>query len=102
MQQFRHSRAGSVTEGCLLPGLQVQDLFLRKSSSVCGAGLFSDADWTCTSCGNTNWARRSTCNLCNGPKPGTVDQNREGLGGGFKVRHRNGFSAPQPVLSEPS
>ncbi len=31
-----------------------------------------------------NWARRNTCNVCNTPKPGTVDVNREGHGGGFK------------------
>ena len=76
-----------------MPGLQALLYFCAASSSVCGAGLFSDADWTCTSCGNTNWARRSTCNLCNGPKPGTVDQNREGLGGGFKVSYHKGSAA---------
>ncbi len=31
-----------------------------------------------------NWARRNTCNVCNTAKPGTVDVNREGHGGGFK------------------
>lgn len=32
----------------------------------------------------SNWARRNSCNVCNTAKPGTVDTNREGLGGGFK------------------
>ncbi|KAL3147279.1 hypothetical protein ABBQ32_002769 [Trebouxia sp. C0010 RCD-2024] len=48
------------------------------------AGLFSPEDWTCPGCANRNWARRNTCNQCNTPKPGTVDTNREGTGGGFK------------------
>ncbi len=47
--------------------------------------MFNEGDWTCSGCGNTNWARRSTCNMCNQPKPGTVDTNREGNAGGFKV-----------------
>lgn len=47
--------------------------------------MFKEGDWTCSGCGNTNWARRNTCNMCNTPKPGTVDTNREGHAGGFKV-----------------
>ena len=49
--------------------------------------MFAAGDWTCSGCGNTNWARRNTCNMCNTPKPGTVDVNREGTAGGFKVRY---------------
>lgn len=49
-------------------------------------GKFAPGDWTCTGCGNVNWERRKACNQCNTPKPGTVDTNREGAGGGFKER----------------
>jgi len=48
-------------------------------------GLFSAEDWQCKSCGNVNWARRMTCNMCNAPKYGKVEQ-RTGFGGGFMER----------------
>jgi len=48
-------------------------------------GLFSAEDWQCGKCGNVNWARRSTCNVCNGPKF-SVEEERTGLGGGFNER----------------
>lgn len=41
-------------------------------------GLFAPGDWTCGSCMNVNWERRSKCNQCGAPKPGTGDQRREG------------------------
>ncbi|TPX56970.1 hypothetical protein PhCBS80983_g04159 [Powellomyces hirtus] len=47
-------------------------------------GLFSEKDWKCKLCSNINWARRSTCNQCQSPKPGSGnDAHREGFGGGF-------------------
>ena len=59
-------------------------MITASKTSLC-AGMFKEGDWTCSGCGNTNWARRNTCNMCNTPKPGTVDTNREGHAGGFKV-----------------
>ena len=32
-----------------------------------------------------NWARRSTCNVCNAPKVGEVEE-RTGFGGGYNER----------------
>ena len=48
-------------------------------------GLFAADDWQCSKCGNVNWARRSTCNVCNAPKFTEVEE-RTGLGGGFDER----------------
>ncbi|XP_065567031.1 zinc finger Ran-binding domain-containing protein 2-like isoform X2 [Artemia franciscana] len=48
-------------------------------------GLFSAEDWQCAKCGNVNWARRNTCNLCNAPKVAEVEE-RTGYGGGFNER----------------
>ncbi|GAA48224.1 zinc finger Ran-binding domain-containing protein 2 [Clonorchis sinensis] len=36
-------------------------------------------------CGNINWARRSTCNVCNNPRVNVLGQ-RTGYGGGFMER----------------
>ncbi|XP_075252090.1 uncharacterized protein LOC142344374 isoform X3 [Convolutriloba macropyga] len=47
-------------------------------------GLFSADDWRCNKCGNINWARRNTCNMCNAPK--VEEDERTGYGGGFNDR----------------
>ena len=42
-----------------------------------------------TGCGNVNWCWRATCNKCNTAKPAslvTVDEVRDGRGGGFNER----------------
>ncbi|OAF70982.1 hypothetical protein A3Q56_01265 [Intoshia linei] len=51
-------------------------------------GLFSAEDWQCKGCGNINWAKRNTCNVCNKnrfEKP----ENRTGIGGGYCERDDN-------------
>jgi len=47
-------------------------------------GLFSADDWSCLKCGNINWARRSSCNICNAKK--LADDQRTGYGGGYNER----------------
>ncbi|CAH1776202.1 unnamed protein product [Owenia fusiformis] len=58
---------------------------IGKSMAEKSKGLFSADDWQCKTCGNVNWARRNTCNVCNSPKVGKVEE-RSGLGGGYMER----------------
>lgn len=41
---------------------------IGKAAAEKSRGLFSAEDWQCSKCGNVNWARRQTCNMCNAPK----------------------------------
>lgn len=45
---------------------------IGKAAAEKSKGLFSADDWSCTKCGNVNWARRQQCNMCNAPKWGEV------------------------------
>ncbi|OWF56309.1 Zinc finger Ran-binding domain-containing protein 2 [Mizuhopecten yessoensis] len=58
---------------------------IGKNLAEKSKGLFSADDWQCKSCGNVNWARRMTCNVCNTPKYGKQEQ-RTGFGGGYMER----------------
>ncbi|XP_065904601.1 zinc finger Ran-binding domain-containing protein 2-like isoform X2 [Dysidea avara] len=58
---------------------------IGKSAAAKSGGLFSAEDWQCSKCGNVNWARRNTCNVCNEPKFGKVEA-RTGFGGGYNER----------------
>nr|CAG4642826.1 EOG090X0ECZ [Evadne anonyx] len=58
---------------------------IGKDAAEKSKGLFSADDWMCTKCANVNWARRSTCNVCNAPKFGDVEE-RTGYGGGYNER----------------
>ncbi|XP_024544996.1 transcription initiation factor TFIID subunit 15 isoform X2 [Selaginella moellendorffii] len=47
--------------------------------------IFGPNDWSCPMCGNTNWAKRTKCNICNTTKPGHTEGGvREGRAGGYK------------------
>jgi len=58
---------------------------IGKDAAEKSKGLFSADDWMCTKCANVNWARRSTCNVCNAPKFGDIEE-RTGYGGGYNER----------------
>lgn len=58
---------------------------IGKSAADKSKGLFSAEDWQCSKCGNVNWARRNSCNVCNAPKLAEVEE-RTGFGGGFNER----------------
>ncbi|XP_065297144.1 zinc finger Ran-binding domain-containing protein 2 isoform X3 [Dermacentor albipictus] len=58
---------------------------IGKAAAEKSRGLFSADDWQCGRCGNVNWARRQSCNMCNAPKFGEVEE-RTGLGGGYNER----------------
>ncbi|KAG5869744.1 hypothetical protein JTB14_033375 [Gonioctena quinquepunctata] len=58
---------------------------IGKAAAEKSKGLFSADDWQCNKCGNVNWARRQSCNVCNAPKFGDVEE-RTGFGGGYNDR----------------
>uniref|UniRef100_A0A1I7UGV5 Zinc finger Ran-binding domain-containing protein 2 n=1 Tax=Caenorhabditis tropicalis TaxID=1561998 RepID=A0A1I7UGV5_9PELO len=58
---------------------------LGKEMAEKSKGLFAAEDWICSKCGNVNWARRRTCNVCNAPKLADLER-RTGYGGGYMDR----------------
>jgi len=62
-----------------------QAQMIGKEQAEKSKGLFSAEDWACSKCGNVNWARRNTCNMCNAPKHVEMTP-RTGYGGGFMDR----------------
>lgn len=47
---------------------------IGKAAAEKSRGLFSAEDWQCSKCANVNWARRSTCNMCNAPRFTDVEE----------------------------
>ncbi|KAK8378806.1 hypothetical protein O3P69_009492 [Scylla paramamosain] len=76
----RSGSGGSSAEKKRQLGMEIGKAAAEKSH-----GLFSADDWQCSKCGNVNWARRQTCNMCNAPKFGDLEE-RTGYGGGFNER----------------
>ncbi|XP_054165405.1 zinc finger Ran-binding domain-containing protein 2-like [Oppia nitens] len=61
---------------------------IGKAAAEKSKGLFSADDWQCGRCGNVNWARRHTCNMCSAPKF-SDNEERTGLGGGYNERDQH-------------
>ncbi|KRY67953.1 Zinc finger Ran-binding domain-containing protein 2, partial [Trichinella pseudospiralis] len=60
---------------------------IGKDAAEKSKGLFEAEDWCCSKCGNINWARRATCNICNAKKFAEVEA-RTGYGGGYMDRQQ--------------
>lgn len=71
---------GSAGDKLKKGGVEIGKTMAEKSK-----GLFSADDWQCKTCGNVNWARRNTCNMCSTPKMGKIEE-RTGYGGGYMER----------------
>mmetsp|Transcript_22372 Transcript_22372/g.55114 ORF Transcript_22372/g.55114 Transcript_22372/m.55114 type:complete len:142 (-) Transcript_22372:202-627(-) len=58
-----------------------------------------EGDWACPMCFNQNWAKRTECNVCNTPRPGTsaANERRDGRGGGFLERQETAAKSKRAV-----
>lgn len=71
-----------------------------------GRGFQKDAkgpDWDCPVCGNVNWSWRANCNKCQTAKPVTlltVNEVRDGAGGGFNERQDRASSATLEITED--
>ena len=58
----------------------------REGDAILRAGDAA-GDWHCPKCGNVNWAKRSSCNVCKATRAELMElATREGSGGGFCER----------------
>jgi hypothetical protein len=57
---------------------------------------YSADDWSCLKCGNINWARRSSCNVCNAKK--FADDQRTGIFRGLLNYYRPPLANLSPSL----
>jgi len=81
-RRFQCNRCGKEKK---IEKVKKQGAEIGSAAAEKSKGLFSAEDWQCAKCGNVNWARRSTCNVCNAQKFTEVEE-RTGLGGGFDER----------------
>ena len=69
---FRGPAGLFVAAGAPCASVGVLNASISFSRNLTPSTALKRADWDCSVCGNTNWARRQTCNMCQSAKPNVV------------------------------
>jgi len=75
----------------------------RGGGSSGGGGRSGEpaaADWHCPGCGNLNWARRTSCNRCQTPRPASLDPSVNASFPGADSKGGAAMTGGKPKVSE--